>query len=392
MGSGKTSAAIATMQNDTESRYIFLTPYLSEVERIKSSCPSRHFVSPENRGKGKLDSLQQLLAKGRNIASTHALFSTYTDETAALIRQGRYKLILDEVFSVVESVNISPQDLQILFDSGLIRMENDGEHVMWADDTYTGAFQEIKELANSHNLIYYKNSFLFWNFPYHIFDAFSDITILTYMFKSQLQKYYYDINQAEIEYIGVEKSEKGYRFSKNISTPEYCKGFKDKIHILQHERLNSIGDKKTALSVAWYEREDARPDKPSLNQLRKNLINLYKQIFVGKSTERMWTTYSTYQNRLAGGGYSTKFVSCNARATNEYRERRYLAYCINVFVNPFFKNYFAGHGAVVDEDGYALSEMIQWIWRSAVREGKDVWIYIPSSRMRNLLIDWLNSF
>ena len=44
-----------------------------------------------------------------------------------------------------------------------------------------------------------------------------------------------------------------------------------------------------------------------------------------------------------------------------------------------------------DENLYALSELLQWIWRSTIRDNKPVCIYIPSERMLNLLIDWLNN-
>jgi proteasome lid subunit RPN8/RPN11 len=83
-------------------------------------------------------------------------------------------------------------------------------------------------------------------------------------------------------------------------------------------------------------------------------------------------------------------VSFNARATNEYADRKYLAYCVNVFINPILGQFFNLKNIDIDEDGYALSEMIQWIWRSAIRKGEDIYIYIPSSRMRNLLKEWLN--
>ena len=44
----------------------------------------------------------------------------------------------------------------------------------------------------------------------------------------------------------------------------------------------------------------------------------------------------------------------------------------------------------MDLDAYALSEMIQFICRSRVRRGEPIYCYIPSKRMRELLIDWLN--
>ena len=47
-------------------------------------------------------------------------------------------------------------------------------------------------------------------------------------------------------------------------------------------------------------------------------------------------------------------------------------------------------GVSVDEDTWALSELIQWVFRSAIRENKEINVYIPSERMRNLLVEWLN--
>ena len=79
------------------------------------------------------------------------------------------------------------------------------------------------------------------------------------------------------------------------------------------------------------------------------------------------------------------------RATNAYRRRDCLAYCVNIYYTPLQKNYFQEQGVEVREDMYALSEMIQWVWRSAIRDGMDIWIYIPSRRMRELFQNWLDS-
>ena len=55
------------------------------------------------------------------------------------------------------------------------------------------------------------------------------------------------------------------------------------------------------------------------------------------------------------------------------------------------KKFYAMHGVDVDEDLYALSIMIQWIWRSEIRDGSEIYIYVPSKRMRTLLINWIDS-
>ena len=390
MGAGKTESAISMMQEDTNSNYIFLTPYLNEVERIKKNCPNRHFVSPENKGKGKLDSLHYWLGKNRNIASTHALFSTYSEYTTELIRNGQYKLILDEVFDVVEPMPVKKKDIDVLFNSGLAKVADDNEHVEWLADDYDGTkFQDVMQKAKSNNLIFYKDSLLFWNFPVNVFDAFQEVIILTYMFDSQPQKYYYDMNNITVEYIGTHKIGDKFKFCDAPVKHDLLNSVASKIHILEDDKMNQIGDYEFALSSTWFQREKKKKEKPLIQMLKRNIINLYNNKYRISSSCAMWTTFKDYKGLLSGKGYTTGFVSCNVRATNEYRNKTHLAYCVNVFFNPMFKHYFEDHGAKVDEDGYALSEMIQWIWRSAIRDGKEIWIYIPSSRMRRLLTEWM---
>ena len=53
------------------------------------------------------------------------------------------------------------------------------------------------------------------------------------------------------------------------------------------------------------------------------------------------------------------------------------------------KKFYNAHGIEVNEDMYALSVMVQWIWRSAIRCGQEIYIYIPSKRMRTLLENWI---
>jgi hypothetical protein len=45
----------------------------------------------------------------------------------------------------------------------------------------------------------------------------------------------------------------------------------------------------------------------------------------------------------------------------------------------------------MSEDIYALSEMIQVLWRTAIRNDEPVMFYIPSERMRGLFHLWLST-
>lgn len=84
-GAGKTVSCINMMNRNTDTKYIFITPYLDEVDRIKRDCASRDFESPERSyPRNKSEDIQRLIREGKNIASTHSLFSNFTDETKEL--------------------------------------------------------------------------------------------------------------------------------------------------------------------------------------------------------------------------------------------------------------------------------------------------------------------
>ena len=64
-------------------------------------------------------------------------------------------------------------------------------------------------------------------------------------------------------------------------------------------------------------------------------------------------------------------------------------YTVNIFLNPILVQFFKYKDVTIDQDKYALSEMIQFIYRSSIRNNKDIWVYIPSRRMRNLLNNYI---
>ena len=108
------------------------------------------------------------------------------------------------------------------------------------------------------------------------------------------------------------------------------------------------------------------------------------------ANSRLWTVFADCKEEVGGSRYSKSFLACNTRATNEYKDRTVLAYLVNRYRNPFFVRYFRYYGVETNNDIFALSEMLQWLWRSALRDGKHIILYIPSKRMRDLLKAWLD--
>ena len=58
--------------------------------------------------------------------------------------------------------------------------------------------------------------------------------------------------------------------------------------------------------------------------------------------------------------------------------------------NPMVQNFLGVTGQRF-ADEYALAEMVQWIWRTRVRDGLPITVAIPDDRMRSIFDGWLNS-
>ena len=384
-GAGKTSYAIQYMKEEIFDRFIFITPFLTELDRIEKECDNREFKKPNERlGKGsKKNHFYELLKEGYNIVSTHSLFKGISKEVIDEIEKGEYILFLDEVFDVIEDLHISKSDISMLLEHGTIEVDNENK-VYWIDKNYTGKFTSLKNSCENGDVYLFENTMILWTFPVNIFKAFKHIYILTYKFKSQIQAYYYDMNQVEYEYKSViDIGNRQYRLT-NYKEEGGSK-YKGLIHIYDG-KLNNIGDKTTALSKSWYMKADK---KEIMKELKNNTENYFKNIIKGKSADNMWTCFKDYKQQCKGRGYSKGFVSLNIRATNDYRNKHNLAYLINIYNNPMINKFFKDKGITIEENDYALSMLIQWIFRSRIRDNQKINIYIPSIRMRKLLESWL---
>ena len=125
--------------------------------------------------------------------------------------------------------------------------------------------------------------------------------------------------------------------------------------------------------------------------MQKNIYNFFRNVHSCKSDEIIWTTFKDYKNKLKGKGYTNGFVQCAEKGSNEYGDKKYIAYCCNRFFHPDDITYFSKKNITVKDEVWALSEMIQFIWRSAIRNDQEIYLYIPSKRMRNMFKNWLNN-
>ncbi|MEI2284426.1 hypothetical protein [Paenibacillus polysaccharolyticus] len=382
MGAGKTNFAIKYMtEAPRDKRFIYITPFLSEVGRIIESVQGRKFVQPTNANSEgrKLRSLKDLIIDGADIAATHSLFKTADDELIQLLNGAGYTLILDEVMDVIEPVAIKRDDIRILLDGDKIEIVDN--RVVWKAPGYDAdRFNDIKLYAEAENLFIYRDTYILWAFPKRVFDCFDEVFIMTYLFAAQNMSYYFKMNDLPYRTVTVNAGELAEYTVQNEQREELIK-----LIDLYEGKMNE-SDNKHAYSASWLRRGKRETERLEVG--KRNLRNYLRNILNASSTDIMWSTLQEVEHHLKGKGYANASIPVNARATNEHAEKWALAYVFNRFKNPYETSFFEDNGVKVDEDLLAVSDLLQWIWRSRIRNGKPVSLYLPSSRMRSLLVAW----
>ena len=418
MGTGKSQSAITYMNEHKDQKFVYISPYLDEAERIFNGCPDLCFEEPKKLwefGGSKVKHTLSLLEQGKNIATTHQAFKMYDDDTLAAIREHGYSIIIDESLDMLECCDVSEGDIQLLLEAGYIEEDN-GRYKLVKHDYNGAAFRDFMRRIRSQYLtrvdapteeygssadetesIRYKAKdgdivrLFYWVLSPELLNSFNDVFILTYLFKSQSLHHMLEIYNMEYKYIGIEMYEggNGFRFCDCPGfTPEYVSKIKDMIEIVDNDKLNAIGDNETSLSVTWF----SKRKKSGVETLKNNIYNVFRNVWCDSEAEnRMWSTYKSSKESLKGRGYTTGFGALNLRASNKFRDKKYLVYACNLYMNVTEKLYYLKNGIAVDDDQYALSIMIQWIWRSAIRDGEKIYLYLPSKRMRRILMNWMNS-
>ncbi|AZB43513.1 hypothetical protein CEF21_15050 [Bacillus sp. FJAT-42376] len=388
MGSGKTSWAIQHMnENPADKKFIYITPFLTEVARVKGGVANRKFIEPNlaNAERKKLRSLKELIVGGYDIVATHSLFQAADDELIELLTGSGYTLILDEVMDVIDYANVNATDIRRLLDTGDIDL-NENKVVWKGDPEDNSRYMDIRLLAQAGNLFYHRGRFLIWAFPPQVFHTFDEVFVMTYMFSGQTQRYYYDLYRFEYEYQSVRLVDGRYELCAYNAKAENRTEIMKLIEIYDG-KMNAIADRDNALGAGWLRRADEK----TINQFSKNIYNFFSNVAGAKKGEVLWTTLKVREKAMCPKSYKRgTFLACTARATNEYKDRWALAYVFNRFLNPVERAFFEDNNVTVNQNAIAVSDLLQWVWRSRIREGQPIKLYLPSSRMRGLLKAWAN--
>lgn len=197
MGTGKTEAAITYMNEHKEKKFIYITPYLAESNRIKEGCPELHFVEPSNKLSEyhfrKTEHTAALISEGCNITTTHAAFRNYNRDTLAMIRELGYTLIIDESLDILIESQMKTNDIGGLVATGFL--ESDGTTYRATDKLYdSGKFEDEMKMFRSRDILCVDGQkgqkLYYWALPQELLTSFDEVFVLTYLFTGQALCYF----------------------------------------------------------------------------------------------------------------------------------------------------------------------------------------------------------
>lgn len=452
-GDGKTTGMVNKIKtnfvNGSDDLYVYITPYLkgchdiagtSSIKGDEYQRPVRgkdgdiiytddeynlacmKFKHPNNQnGFGsKAEGLRYLMTKGENIVSTHNLFLNLNLNT--LENAHKYTLVIDESLDIYDRCKVLPdKEIKKLLRAEVLYLKDgsmtvgfnrelfgsmknmlDGEDVV-EDTTY----EPLATLCDNNQLLVVNGNVLVWEFSSEILKMFKKVYILTYLFEGMEMSTY------------LKKHKLPYSLHKGKKSG---KDYKHLIDIVYDEKLNAIGDgyydlsasntkisrklrespketnyedlEKYNVAVSRYDKYMEGVDEKSISAavrndtLRKNLHTVMAG-WGAKSGDRYFTCIAANKYIVAGKNYRTSWLPYSIRATNDHISVQHVAFLMNVFMQPIIKQACDSGDAKVDEDLVSLSYLIQFLFRSRLRKGEPIKLYIPSSRMRGLLEGYL---
>lgn len=395
MGSGKTTKILEWIDNNPNEKFLFVSPLLSEVEeggRVTSSVNSVTFECPSvSEHETKSDHLLKLLENGVNIACTHSLYLAVKDEHLNLIEKMGYILIIDEEVNVVDVIDgYSRDDYKWLYENKKIEVSDTDGMISWVCKTDVGEdnkYFKFKNLCDYQALYVTKRDscMMVTHLPIKLMTSAKRVVVLTYMFEGNMLHKFLQLK-------GVET----VRFDEVVLNEVNGDEIRNLVNLLPLDKKVS----QLSLSSTWY--EDANEEQ--LKTVSRYISNIARK-YCGDFTDLMYTLpkkrhlsnrgnvnivkpIKFYRKKIEGE-WSYNWIPVQMRATNNYKHKSVAIHCQNRFPLVAVSSYLSDYNCAIDVKVFALSEMVQWIWRSRIREGKPITLAIANKRMYNLFKSWL---
>lgn len=426
MGNGKTTTVLRHIENDhilNGKKWVYCSEYLAELHGRTQENPEALdlWCFPDNEEGTKLDSFLDLVNQDKGlIAITHnllKLLAAHPEAESFMLWRG-YSLYIDETINLIDCYKIKPGDFMMWLHDGLIAIdpaqnnkvirtekETNASGLLSTFDSFEKACRSgcihasIRQGEGSSPFVAVTD-----HVPVGVLRRFDRVILTTYLFEDSIMHSYFKLN--------------------NIAPIPSSIGVQSRVTKQQVRALLKIDDKynkhfeEHGLSASWYKDALGGKYKEVIALLNKTIRNAADKHGCSKDRALLGYTHPTdllpvnatqkgfvkperYKPQVFikdKDGRPTKavdkqqscFIPCSARASNEYAHKKVMIHAFNRYPNQAVKCYLESVGAPMDQDRFALSEMVQWIWRSCIRNGEPVTVIVLSKRMNRLLKEWLS--
>lgn len=428
-GSGKTTGMIKYLGH-TGIRFIYVTPYINGMDDIGTGIATNNTLTdlqqlaletgmykreeltgrvpkiPKRTFSKTADMLRLMMKEDNTIICTHQLFWQVTKHRKfwELAKRNGYVLVIDEEPTLFRDYNFCVDDIEAYLMGSIdgnepILLVDENGKLTWntKKSKYSkGYFAPIKKEARTGTL-YLNGRKLRSKLPLDRFDAFPTIYLMTYryefsVFRVQWDKTWPDNPGVYWHFEGDELVE-----GKSQMDRERAENIKRRLQICTKEKNYPYGVGKKGhytYSHEWYKKAT---DKDFEEIVR--CIQLYvKNRATGKPvrldrSKIIWTTFKDYKEKIVAADKGAdhflqkgvdSFLPLNMRATNDYLDKNVVIFLVDRHLGS------AEEGISGNE--WALSELLQFLFRTSLRledSEEKVYVWVPSERMRGLLVKWL---
>jgi len=225
--------------------------------------------------------------------------------------------------------------------------------------------------------------------PWRLFVIGEKYTIMTYLFKGNFMDAYfnshgiqYNTKQIDpeeagkikararelIEFVPMTTNMKGICNKYKRSKP-FSKGFIKRM--TPKERKSFCNGIRNIV----YKREK--------HDLDKVMITCFKEFMKAENNRKL-------KVKMMPRSMDTCLVPMNARGSNQWADRDFVIHMVDHYPEPSLDKYLhAKSNGSYNPDIYALSMLVQYVYRSAIRDRKRIKLLICSHRMEKLFKNWL---
>jgi hypothetical protein len=431
-GFGKSTRMIAGLKDDPRQQVLIVVPDLEQVRALIEAAADRHGVrlyqplartSPQDeKDTGspfnywhdtKREALQALIERGHNVITTHKLYS----KIAHLAQIGMLREVevhIDEVLSVADdATSITQFSRSPMKSTDWRSLYLDKGYVSICPETGridpTDAWREkLDDLSGNLPVTFFgdaeagrlytdvpgcSDQIIIEELPVILLKCSKKVNIYTYRFDGSymaayLQKHGIGFTKARYADVSPEEADRQFRArAADLVTI-------DAMPRLANVPLGFTAQRRMVTSKQQGDTANAEEVRAAFRSIGRTLSRqkVHSSNLILTCAQSGWTNKHGRSGKFAAGTKlfeGAHWVANQTRGTNQYRHCSHVAYFWRQNPNPHVAR-FLGCDDKRHADLYAVAEMIQFIWRSRIRDGQPITVFMPCPKMRRLWYRWLD--